>query len=198
MKNKNSMALLGLLSIKPMTGYMMKQYVDKRLSHFWKTSYGQVYPTMNRFIKKGLATVESKENEKGIIAKWYSITDKGLTVLNEWMEEETLDINERDEVLLKFFLSHLLTVDEMIERAERSLEFNEGVYLSYSEYRDYMEEVTMEPTKEQLTQYLTNQKGIYLNEARIKWEKECIRSLKRLKEREQAAAQLKKEDKHEE
>ena len=76
MISTNGYALLCLLSIEPMNGYLMKQWVDKMLSHYWKTSYGQIYPTMKAFIRDQLVTVEDMQNENGQHSKYYHITDQ--------------------------------------------------------------------------------------------------------------------------
>src|SRR5258708_31701724 len=57
-------ALLGLLSLGPMSVYDIRQLISQSIGHFWSESYGQIYPGLNR-----LATavyVERKtERKKG-------------------------------------------------------------------------------------------------------------------------------------
>ena len=185
MRSTNAYALLCLLSKEPMNGYTMKQWVDKVLSHFWKTSYGQIYPTMDSFLAEGLVTVENRESDKGPASKYYHITEKGLSELMEWLKEDTLDFNYRDESLMKFYFSSLLPLDEVIKKAERAAEFQMEVLDRYKNDKERMEEVT-DPTRAQLMVYLSNQKGIYLNEARLKWAQDCIKTLKWFKEKEEA------------
>lgn len=177
MKSTNAYALLGLLSLKPMTGYDMKKWVEAALSHFWKTSYGQIYPTLSKFVEDGLATVEKLETEKGPSSKLYSITEKGLDALKVWLSIEVEDFNNKDEKLLKFFFSDLLPIEEVIESAIRSLEYNQKIRDGYNNKVTRMEE-TKRPTRHQLNEYLATKKGVLLNEARVKWAEECISTLK--------------------
>lgn len=176
MKSSNAYALLGLLSLEPMTGYIMKKRVEKDLSHFWKTSFGQIYPTLNKFIEEGLVTVKLIESEKGPDSKLYTITDKGEEELIEWLVIDVHDFNSKDETQLKFYFSGLLPIDEVIKKAERSLEYNQKILDDYSNTSTEMVE-TKHPTRNELNQYLAVRKGIFLNEARVKWAKECISTL---------------------
>lgn len=173
----NAYALLGLLSLKPMTGYEMKKWVEKALAHFWKTSYGQIYPTMSKLEKYKLVESSNIESETGPNRIEYALTDLGKDALIEWLSEDTDDFNDKDETLLKFYFSDLLSIDQMIEKLERSIDFNQSILDGYSGDVDHMKEVTR-PTRKQLNQYLCTKKGVYLNEARIKWAKECIEALR--------------------
>ncbi len=184
MRNTNSFALLGLLSLKPMTGYTMKNWVDKSLSHFWKTSYGQIYPTMNKFIRDGLVTVETVENEKGQASKLYTITEKGSLELLQWLQLDNEDINVRDETLLKLFFSSVLPVNEIIARFERSNEVNKSFLESYQADYSSMAERVPDPTLNQMLQYLCVRKGVLLNDARMKWQEECIEQLQWFQKKE--------------
>lgn len=183
MINTNAYALLCLLSIKPMSGYTMKQRVDSTLRHFWKTSYGQIYPTLNKFLKEGLVTVERKENDKGPSSKFYKITEKGMDTLMEWLMEDTYDFNYRDESLLKFYFSSLLPIETVIEKAHKALDYQEKILDGYNNHSNEISKVK-DPTRQQLMTYLSVKKGIYLNEARAKWTKDCITTLNWFKEKE--------------
>ncbi|MBN2794737.1 MAG: PadR family transcriptional regulator [Clostridia bacterium] len=177
----NAYALLGLLSLKPMTGYEMKKWVEQALTHFWKTSYGQIYPTMARLEKYKLVESRNIESASGPNRIEYALTELGQDALIEWLREDTEDFNDKDETLLKFYFSDLLSEDEMIAKLQRSIDFNESILQGYSGDVDHMEEVKL-PTRKQLNQYLCTKKGVYLNEARIKWAKECIEALKWFKD----------------
>jgi PadR family transcriptional regulator AphA len=184
MRSTNAYALLCLLSIQPMNGYTMKQWVDNLLSHFWKTSYGQIYPTMEKFLDEGLVDVEKRESQTAPSSKYYHITDKGLNELKGWLMEDTLDFNQRDESLLKFYFSNLLPLDTVLEKFERSLTAQQELLDKYNCDSQRMVGEVPDPTIEQMMEYLSTKKGIYLNEARIKWMNDCIEDLKWFREKE--------------
>jgi len=180
--NTNGYALLGLLMEKPMTGYMMKQVIDNYLSHFWKTSYGQIYPTMNKFIDKGWVTVKDLPSEKGPASKLYEISEEGKSVFRNWLYIDVNDFNIRDESLLKFYFSNLMDIDEVIERFQRACDYNLRIKEAYESHKEEMDQVT-EPTRKQLITYLSVKKGIHLNEARLKWAQEVVKTLNYFKDR---------------
>jgi DNA-binding PadR family transcriptional regulator len=39
-------AVLGALSVMPMTGYALREAIRDVLGHFWSESFGQIYPTL--------------------------------------------------------------------------------------------------------------------------------------------------------
>ena len=61
--NDTTYALLGILTTEHRSGYDIKQFMDKSLNHFWKISYGQIYPTLKRLTEEGLAVVETTSQE---------------------------------------------------------------------------------------------------------------------------------------
>lgn len=67
-------AILGLLTTDCHTGYDIKQMMDTSLNHFWKISYGQIYPTLKKLVEDGWAVVtdtaqESKPDKKNTILR---------------------------------------------------------------------------------------------------------------------------------
>lgn len=56
-------AILGFLTVKPMSGYDIKKAVEVSIANFWKESYGQIYPMLKRLAKEGL--VEKTDTEQG-------------------------------------------------------------------------------------------------------------------------------------
>ncbi len=69
-------SLLGLLSLGPMSGYEMRQMMERSTANFWTESYGQIYPALKRMVKDGLATVE-EQSKDGRTKKVYKLTGEG-------------------------------------------------------------------------------------------------------------------------
>ena len=62
--NHTTYAILGILTTDCRSGYAIKQFIDQSLNHFWKISYGQIYPTLKLIVEEELATVRTS-SEKG-------------------------------------------------------------------------------------------------------------------------------------
>ena len=95
-------SLLGLLSLGPMSGYEMRQVMERSTANFWTESYGQIYPALKRMVKDGLATVE-EQTKDGRAKKVYKITGEGERRLRAWLGVEAKPQVRRNELLLKVF-----------------------------------------------------------------------------------------------
>ncbi|KGP73726.1 transcriptional regulator [Pontibacillus yanchengensis Y32] len=103
-ENHTKYAILGLLTTECRTGYQIKQMIDGSLNHFWKISYGQVYPILKTLVEDGDATVHETEQEGKPNKKEYHITQQGQNALQVWIEKPVLELpTEKNELLLKLF-----------------------------------------------------------------------------------------------
>lgn len=53
-------AILGLLAIRPMTGYELSRSYRRALQQIWYAPLGQVYPTLRKMRRDGLLRVSVK------------------------------------------------------------------------------------------------------------------------------------------
>jgi DNA-binding PadR family transcriptional regulator len=101
--NKTRYALLGLLSIGPMSGYDMKKFTDFSLGYFWSENYGHIYPILRRLEKEGLVTRHTEHTRGKPDRNVFRLTGKGEKELDAWLELPTEKQPIRDEFLLKLF-----------------------------------------------------------------------------------------------
>jgi len=93
--------ILGMLSKEPMTGYDINKRVKTRMDSFWNISYGQIYPTLRKIEKEGQITKKVEINENRPNRKVYSITNKGIRKLQEWLLKSAEPESVKIETLLK-------------------------------------------------------------------------------------------------
>lgn len=118
-ENHTQYAILGLLTTECRTGYSIKQMIDTSLTHFWKISYGQIYPTLKLLVEKGYASVEDQVQEGKPDKKEYTITAKGQRVLKDWIQQPIQQLPvEKNELLLKLFFSRNQDVQDTIDHLE--------------------------------------------------------------------------------
>ena len=104
-------SLLGVLSVGPMSGYEMRQMMERSTANFWSESFGQIYPALKTMVAEGLVTVE--EVRGGVRAKKiYKLTEAGERRLRRWLGVEARPQVIRNELLLKVFFG---------DRAERGV-----------------------------------------------------------------------------
>ena len=106
-------AVLGLLGMKPMSGYDIKRAVDRTIRHFWAASYGQIYPELKRLEEVGW--ISGKDASQGERARRiYKLTAQGGRELEAWLHGYETRIEMRDESLLRLFFADALPRDEAL------------------------------------------------------------------------------------
>ena len=99
-KTTTTEALLGMLSLRAMSGYEIRRTIEMSIGNFWNESFGQIYPALAKLRRQGLVEVE----ESGRAGrKVYSLTAAGLERLKEWLAVAPVHQKPRNEVLLKLF-----------------------------------------------------------------------------------------------
>jgi PadR family transcriptional regulator AphA len=101
---KTGFAILGMLSISPMSGYEIRQLMQKSTANFWSESDGQLYPALAKLVTAGLLICQITDTT-GREKKIYTITKHGMTELNQWLAEEAETNSVRNEFMLKLFFS---------------------------------------------------------------------------------------------
>src|SRR5712692_7370073 len=94
-------AILGLLSIEPMSGYDIRRNLEESLSYFWSESYGQIYPTLKRLEAARLIAPVKRTAPATRRRRLYTLTPLGRTRLATWLAEPPTPQPPRDEFLLK-------------------------------------------------------------------------------------------------
>ena len=96
--------ILGLLAMRPRSGYEIKGFVDRSTRYFWPASYGQIYPELRRLAEAGL--VEGTDSPTGGRQRTiYKLTTAGRHALRDWHAEPAEHFDYRDEGLLKLFFA---------------------------------------------------------------------------------------------
>lgn len=101
-KARTPYAILGCLTIAPMSGYDVKQFLERPISSFWSESYGQIYPALERLEADGMV-VGRDEPRDGRERRVYSITAAGREHLRAWLDRPAEPIAYRSEPTLKLF-----------------------------------------------------------------------------------------------
>ncbi|MBH5135018.1 PadR family transcriptional regulator [Streptomyces sp. HB-N217] len=76
--------LLGLLASGPSHGYDLKRRHDERFPQARPLAYGQVYTTLQRLVRNGLAEVDGTASDGGPERTAYRATEEGVRELARW------------------------------------------------------------------------------------------------------------------
>ncbi len=79
--------LLGLLETQPAHGYTLKHRYDLHFARLKPLPFGQVYASLARFERDGLAVVTGTQPGAGPQRTTYAITPEGVTSVEQWISE---------------------------------------------------------------------------------------------------------------
>ena len=102
------LAVLGALSIEPMSGYALRRAITETLGHFWSESYGQIYPALAALEAAGSVRRASPGRTSG---RRFEITDLGREQLHLLLAEPFERLPPRNGLLLRLFFGRRLGDD---------------------------------------------------------------------------------------
>ena len=119
-------AILGFLSIAPMTGYDLRKHMEESVAHFWPADQAQIYRTLGHLATDALVRVETVPQEGRPDRREHSITDAGLAELEDWLTSPVEHAAYREVFLVRLFFVGRLGVDcaraVLAERADEARE----------------------------------------------------------------------------
>jgi PadR family transcriptional regulator AphA len=164
--------ILGLLRVRPLSGYEIKQWVDRSTRFFWAASYGQIYPELRRLEDAGLVARESApqgQRQRNV----FRLTKEGEGVLREWLLAPEVGYEYRDLGLLKLFLAEGLSMDEQLELVSRIADHHRAVLERLREVERLL------PADAGYPRTLVLEWGLALHEFNVQWFEQARRRVKR-------------------
>jgi PadR family transcriptional regulator AphA len=172
-------ALLGLLSIHPMSGYDMRQLIPGSIGHFWSESYGQIYPALKGLTATGLVAKKTERQKGRPDRNVYSLTVAGKKELREWLGMAPVEEVPRMELLLKIFFGGHAAKGVTRDHVTEFLATNERALKLYAATEKHLKK--KEATDPQLPYWLmTLSFGRHRSKALVAWAKETLEELQRL------------------
>jgi DNA-binding PadR family transcriptional regulator len=139
--NRTRFAILGFLTLGPMSGYDIKKLVEQSTENFWSESFGQIYPALRRLAADGLIEKQEAPSEGGRPRHVYRINDRGREAFAAWLREPTDPPPVRIELLLKLFFGARCDRDT---NREQVLAYREQMVRDVERYRSIDERLHRE------------------------------------------------------
>lgn len=172
-------AVLGMLSLRPMSGYDIRQRIAESVGYFWSESYGQIYPILKRLVAERLVTRTTEgqagERERHV----YALTERGRTVLREWLLEGVAPQVERNELLLKLFFGTEVPIAATIEHVEEFRALQQALLERYEAIADELESRYPDHAGRPFWT-MTVRYGMHVNRALLAWCEETVAALQKL------------------
>ena len=176
-------AVLGMLSIGPMSGYDMKKFAQESIGYFWSESYGQLYPTLSELEREGFVEAETERRGGGMDRKVYRLTGAGMEKLRAWISDPVHRRPVRDQLLLKLFFGRHVAPGYLRATVEQ---FRAEQVRLVEELRAAERETPLE--EQELPDFpywvMTLHFGLARGEALVRWADETIEELRALERAE--------------
>jgi DNA-binding PadR family transcriptional regulator len=176
--NYTKYIILGFLNYRPLSGYVIRKFVERSIAYFWQLGNGQIYPTLNSMVKSGLVTMHKESSGLGPDSKVYSLTVKGREELDGWLKVPEHDESFRSPMLLKLFFGGDTTRDILIGNLKKYLEETREKQAVMEIFEKNYKQI-MEENPEHVYMYLTVLRGKMWYAGNIKWAEQAIRMLKK-------------------
>lgn len=108
-------AILGLLDIRPMSGYELKKVIDDSVGHFWTADQSQIYRTLASLVDDDLAARRTVVQDDRPNLHVHTVTDSGLAELDRWLASPMQSSPTREPFLARLFFADRLSVDDVRE-----------------------------------------------------------------------------------
>jgi len=106
-------AILGLLSLKPLSGYDLKKIFEESIALYWSGNNNEIYRSLLELRDQGLVTVEVQPQESLPARKVYSITAEGRQALASWAGTAPALPQKRHTLLLQLAWADALSAPEI-------------------------------------------------------------------------------------
>ncbi len=89
-----------------MTGYEIKQRMDRSTTHFWHAKLSQIYTTLKTLEQQCFVSSIIQEQSERPDKRIFSITPDGRNELDNWLKEPYTECSpKKEELVLKLFFS---------------------------------------------------------------------------------------------
>ena len=168
-----SYVILGLLTFREMSGYDLKQLINKSITHFyWSPAKSQIYGELRRLESHGLVTMREVPQTLRPDKRLYQITPEGTEAMQQWLRSSGLEPDSyKSALLLKIFFGHMLSYDTTVGLLEdRRKQIAQELAMCERRAQELQERMRgAEADDETFYPLLTLQRSITLCQADLEW-----------------------------
>lgn len=143
--SQTELAVLGALSVQPMSGYEVRQAIADSIGHFWRESFGQIYPTLKRLELEGLVVRTEPGRTSG---SRFALAPAGADRLRDLLARPFEPSPQRNGLLLRLFFGNHLDPARRRELVEQALAEAEERLATFERIREEIHAETAEATRD--------------------------------------------------
>jgi DNA-binding PadR family transcriptional regulator len=114
--------ILGRLAQSDETGYDLSLFMGPPRNYIWEASHSQIYPLLAQLTTQGLVTFEEVAQSGKPNKKIYSLTPKGLRVLQDWARVSPTPMVRRLEFNAKVNSLWTLAIPDAMEVLQKQID----------------------------------------------------------------------------
>ena len=168
-----SYVILGLLTFREMSGYDLKQLINKSITHFyWSPAKSQIYGELRRLESHRLVTMREVPQTLRPDKRLYQITPAGTEAMLQWLQSSGVEPDSyKSALLLKLFFGHMLSYDTTIRLLEeRRKQTTQELAMCERRAQEFQEKMRgPEVDDETFFPLLTLQRSMTLCQADLEW-----------------------------
>ncbi len=170
-------AILGLLSIQPMSGYDLKHLAfDRTVVHFWRADQAQIYRTLDKMAQRGWVCSELQIQEERPNRRVYEVTEAGQAELERWLREEQPLYTHREAFLVQLFFASHIPDHVVLQQIEAQIAGHQARLAQYREIHIPPSEDAARKREQGFWQ-MTLDFGIELEETYLRWLQRCKQTI---------------------
>src|SRR4051794_25188677 len=164
------LAVLGMLKLRPMTGYEVRQAYQRGPANFMPMSFGQIYPVLAELRKKGMVRQEKQGDGRGSIR--YTITAKGEEAFREW-QFSPADASSHRELLLRLFFASPSELPQLAGHVDAYRRHELSAIEHYDQTRKWLDEIHGDSPRLPVWK-LVMEFGVLESQYRIRWAEQAL------------------------
>ena len=163
-------AVLGMLKLRPMTGYEIKQVYQKGPANFMPISFGQIYPVLAKLRQDKMVRQDKQQGGRGSIR--YFITHKGAEAFRTWLFSASDPGNHR-ELLLRLFFAAPPEMAELRGHVEAFRREQRARLDHYDDTRKWLDDAQAHNPRLPVWK-LVLEYGVLLSHSRVRWAERAL------------------------
>lgn len=173
--------VLGLLCLKPHTGYDIKKYMDTEgLFRYASVHFSQLYPTLKSLEKEGMVSYIQEQREGRPDVKIYSITPAGREYFLDWLRSPLeYTFNHKDsELSSRLSFGGMLDKAEILRMLHGELNFRKSQIAKYRnrdrKIKNMIASEWLDPEREEFMKDLLHEYGSDAMDTYVNWIEKAI------------------------
>jgi len=174
-------AVLGFLSLAPMSGYDLRKHMHESTAHFWPADQAQIYRTLSQLTTDGLVDVRVIPQDGRPDRREHHITQAGLDELDAWLTAPTEWTASREPFLVRMFFLGRLGPERaraaLLDRAEEAREMIAVLDQTRQGVEEAIRQGAIEPDLSIRLRIATLTNGLAHARAELDWTDEVLQTL---------------------